>query len=334
VLRLVSGGAGTCSPVANGAGPRWNSVGAAADCGAVAIGGGDGVARSSGTVYYLSPESLGGSGVANQPNLYASDPNGSMRFVATLSPEDPVVIDSVHDAAASQGAEFQVTPSGSLATFRSVNELTDVDNAGEPSVFLFDGNASGGTSLSCPSCNATLTEDPGMKAEATLAGDGLSLTDDGRVFFNTVAPLATEDTGGKGDVYEWVGGRTSLISSGIGQFDSELLTVTHDGTDAYFFTHDRLDANVDENGDRTRVYDARTNGGFFELPTKPQCAASDECHGPGTVAPGPPQIASSGRTSDGNLRACPKGKVKRKGLCVKKKRRHAKKTKRGGKRHG
>ena len=111
-----------------------------------------------------------------------------------------------------------------------------------------------------------------------------------------------------------------MISSGIGRFDSELLTTTDDGTDAFFFTHDTLDANVDENGERTRIYDARVNGGFFKLPVKPQCAASDECHGPGTIAPGPPQIASSGRTSNGNRQeACPKGKVKRKGKCVKKK---------------
>ena len=333
-LRLVSVGSGSCNPVANGSGSHWNSVGATADCGAVAIGGGAGVARQSGAVYYLSPEALGG-GVANQPNLYAAPGDGSApRFVATLSPDDPVVVGSVHDAEVSEGPELQVAPSGRFATFRSVNELTGVDNAGNRSVFLYD-DAASGSRVTCPSCNATLTEDPGMKAEATLATDGLSLTDDGRVFFNTEAPLATEDTGGNGDVYEWVGGRTSLISSGIGRFDSELLTATHDGTDAYFFTHDTLDANVDENGDRTRIYDARVNGGFFKLPVKPQCAASDECHGPGTVAPGPPQIASSGRTSDGNRRACPKGKVKRKGKCVKKKRRkkHAQ-QKRGGGRNG
>jgi hypothetical protein len=170
-----------------------------------------------------------------------------------------------------------------------------------------------------------------MKAEATLAGQGLSLTDDGRVFFNTVAPLGTDDTGGRRDVYEWVGDRTYLISSGIGRFDAELLTTTHDGTDVYFFTHDTLDAHVDENGERTKIYDARTDGGFFVLPVKPQCAASDECHGPGTVAAGPPQIASSGRTSDGNHRACPKHRVMRKGKCVKPK---AKKQKRGRKHHG
>jgi hypothetical protein len=333
-LVSVAAGAAPCNPVPNGSGAHWNSVGAGADCGAVAIGGGGGIARQSGTAYYLSPEALGGGAVANQPNLYAAPADGSApRFVATLSPDDPVVVGSVHDTEADEGPEFQVSPNGRFATFRSVNELTGVDNAGNGSVFLHDEAASGG-GLTCPSCNATLTEDPTMKAEATLAVDGLSLTDDGRVFFNTVAPLATEDTGGKGDVYEWVGGRTSLISSGIGQFDSELLTTTHDGGDAYFFTHDALDANVDENGDRTRVYDARTNGGFFKLPIKPQCAASDECHGPGTVAPGPPQIASSGRTSDGNLRACPKGKVKRKGRCVKKKKHSKKKTKRGGRRNG
>ena len=337
-LRLVSVAAGSaaCNPVANGSGSHWNSVGATADCGAVAIGGAAGVGRQSGTAYFLSPEALGGAAVANQPNLYAAAADGSApRFVATLSPDDPVVIGSVHDANASEGPEFQVAPSGRFATFRSVRALTGVDNAGLRSVFLFD-EAAAGSGLVCPSCNATLTEDPGMKAEATLAAAGLSLTDDGRVFFNTLAPLASEDTGGKQDVYEWVGGRTSLISSGIGGFDSELLTTNHDGIDAYFFTHDALDANVDENGERTRIYDARVNGGFFKLPVKPQCAASDECHGPGTVAAGPPQIASSGRTSNGNHSACQKGKVKRKGKCVKKKSRkkHAERTKRGGKRNG
>jgi hypothetical protein len=332
-LRLVSAGSATCNPVANGSGAHWNSVGVTADCGAVAIGGGAGVARQSGTAYFLSPEALGGGAVANQPNLYAAAADGSApRYVATLSPDDPVVVGSVHDAEAGEGPEFQVAPDGRFATFRSVNELTGVDNAGNRSVFLFD-NAASGSGLTCPSCNATLTEDPDMKAEATLAAAGLSLTDDGRVFFNTLAPLATEDTGGKRDVYEWVGGRTSLISSGIGRFDSELLTTTHEGADAYFFTHDALDANVDENGDRTRIYDARTNGGFFKLPIKPQCAASDECHGPGTIAPGPPQIASSGRTSDGNDRSCPKGKVRRKGRCVKK-HRAKKHVKRGRRHHG
>ena len=302
----------------------------------MAIGGGDGVASAAGTAYVLSPERLDGtSGVVNQPNLFAIAAGDSPRFVGTLNPNDPVVLDSVHNVESSEGAEFQVAPSGRFATFRSVSELTNVDNAGKPSVFLYDDTPRGSDpSVACPSCNATYTEDPSMKEEATLAGDGLSLTNDGRVFFNTLAPLATEDTGGRGDVYEWVGGRTSLISSGIGRFDSELLSTTRDGIDVYFFTHDALDNNIDENGERTKIYDARTGGGFFQLPIKPQCAASDECHGPGTETPAPPQIASSGKTSDGNLKTCPKGKVKRKGKCVKKGTKNSKKTKKGKRHHG
>ena len=39
-----------------------------------------------------------------------------------------------------------------------------------------------------------------------------------------------------------------------------------------------------------KIYDARENGGFlFDPPTQP-CKASDECHGAGTEAPGPPNI--------------------------------------------
>ena len=41
-----------------------------------------------------------------------------------------------------------------------------------------------------------------------------------------------------------------------------------------------------------KIYDARDDGGFFILPAPPPCAASDECHGPGTPVAPPPQIGS------------------------------------------
>jgi len=56
--------------VANSNGPHWNTAGAGANCDAVAIGGGGGVAGSSGALYFLSPEQFGGLGTSNQPNLY------------------------------------------------------------------------------------------------------------------------------------------------------------------------------------------------------------------------------------------------------------------------
>ena len=63
-------------PVSNIVHTHWNSVGAEANCGAVAIGGGGGVASADGTIYFLSPEKLDGAsnGVQNAPNLYVARP--------------------------------------------------------------------------------------------------------------------------------------------------------------------------------------------------------------------------------------------------------------------
>jgi DNA-binding beta-propeller fold protein YncE len=94
-LRLVStgtegtGNTNACDPAANSAHEHWNVVDPAEEnCGVVALGGGGGVARSDGTVYFLSPEKLDGSssGVQNAPNLYVARPGDGYapRFVATL----------------------------------------------------------------------------------------------------------------------------------------------------------------------------------------------------------------------------------------------------------
>ena len=96
-----SGGSGdsdSCEPVGNSANEEWNAVaGTDGDCSAVAIGGGGGVAADSGTIYFLSPELLDGSGngTADAPNLYLADPGSAPHFVATLEssltgPQPPV----------------------------------------------------------------------------------------------------------------------------------------------------------------------------------------------------------------------------------------------------
>ena len=163
---------------------------------------------------------------------------------------------------------------------------------------------------------------------------GLSLTDDGRVFFDSTDALVLRDGDERKDVYEWevqgagncnpddpnffsTGHCVSLVSSGTSQFDSSLLSVSADGLDAYFFTHDSL-AHEDENGPVAKLYDARENGGFFNVPPPALCAASDECHGPGTKAAEPPAIRTiSGEPGKPPVR-CRKGTVKKHGKCVKK----------------
>jgi hypothetical protein len=57
-----------------------------------------------------------------------------------------------------------------------------------------------------------------------------------------------------------------------------------------------------------KIYDARSGGGFFDVPAPPPCAASDECHGAGSVAPGPPDV----RTTTGSPGNVPAKKHKKK----------------------
>ncbi len=92
-LTLISkgteGNAASCDPAANTAHAHWNTTGPEENCGAVAVGGGGGVASGDGTIYFLSPSLLAGTeepqdGVRNAPNLYLARPGQPPRFVATL----------------------------------------------------------------------------------------------------------------------------------------------------------------------------------------------------------------------------------------------------------
>jgi hypothetical protein len=127
-----------------------------------------------------------------------------------------------------------------------------------------------------------------------------------------------------------------LISTGSSPFSSGLLGISADGTDAYIFTRDTL-VPQDQNGTLTKVYDARALGGFLFIPQSPPCAASDECHGPGTQAPQTPQIRTVA-SEPGNVeeekkpkfKKCRPGFAKKHGKCVKKNPTHHK----GRARHG
>jgi hypothetical protein len=326
-LNILTGpDSNACDPVSNSNGAHWNSTGSTADCSPVAISGGGGVASDSGAVYFLSPEQLDGSkGTLNQPNLYLSQPGGAPKFVATLEPENPLVLDSVKANATRRMGDFQVTPSGGYAAFLSNLGLSALSTHGLLSVYRY---AAGSDELDCASCDRTGSEEAGVAASAELPPDGLGLLEDGRLFFTTTAQLLLNDANGRKDVYQWTDGEPALISSGAGPFDSALLGVSADGADVLFFTQDKLAPEEDQNGSQLRIYDARKDGGFFKLPPSVPCQASDECHGPSSPQPPPSDIKSSGVTTRGNLLVCPKNRVKKHGRCVKKK---AHKNKRKGK---
>ena len=136
------------------------------------------------------------------------------------------------------------------------------------------------------------------------------------------------------------GGCVELISSGSSPFAARLAGISSNGTDAYFFTREKL-VEQDENGNSVRIYDARSLSGFPFISPEPQCKASDECHGPGTQQPPPPPIKSFAETPGGNLPKvkCKKGLVERHDKCVRKhhkrhKNHHRRRHHRGGRRHG
>jgi hypothetical protein len=326
--KITGPSSNACDPVSNSNGAHWNSNGAGADCDAVAISGGGGVASASGAIYFLSPELLDGTeGTADQPNLYLAEPGASPTFVATLEPDNPLVLDSVKAGAARRTADFQVAPSGNYAAFTSKLDLAGLRTGGFAGVYLY--NVATGH-VDCVSCDLTGTADAGAFGDAELPSDGLALLDDGRLLFTTGAQLLLNDTNGRKDVYEWTTrGKQELISAGTGPFDSALLSASADGVDVFFFTHDALASEEDHNGALVRIYDAREGGGFFKLPRNLPCQASDECHGPSSPIPPPSDIKSSGITTSGNVVVCPKNRVKKRGACVKKphhkKKRHHKK---------
>ncbi|MET0306888.1 MAG: hypothetical protein ABW196_11780 [Solirubrobacterales bacterium] len=177
------------------------------------------------------------------------------------------------------------------------------------------------------------------------------LTPDGRrLFFNSYDALLLRDTNGKADVYEWEaatgqkecdergaelyvpssGGCINLITSGQSPEDSELLDISANGNDAFFTTNSSL---LPQDPGLVDVYDARVNGGLPASPEPPGPCQGEACQ----FAPPPPNDptpASASFRGVGNPSAskprprCAKGKARRKGRCVAKRKGSKKAAKR------
>jgi hypothetical protein len=164
-----------------------------------------------------------------------------------------------------------------------------------------------------------------------------AISEDGsRIVFTTSEPLSPQAVNGLSNLYEWhqrpegTGGEVSLISSGSGGEPVTDGVISPSGQDVFFATSQALvPQDTDELSD---VYDARTGGGFPEAPAPRQQCSSDACQGPltnpapllvpGSVsqAPGenlpPPASSPVGTKSKSKAAKCKRGRVKRKGKCV------------------
>jgi hypothetical protein len=137
-----------------------------------------------------------------------------------------------------------------------------------------------------------------------------------------------EDANEAEDVYEWkakgaagcerTGGCLALISSGQGEGDSYLYSMTPSGRDVFFWTEEKLVPG--DVGASRSIYDAREGGGITEPASPPPCQG-DACQGQGSQPPSLPSPATTG-SGQGNERPsagrkpCARHKRRVHGHCV------------------
>jgi len=291
-----------------------------------------------------------GDGELAQPrsaNLYRLS-GGEISFIATLDQEADFADwgGSPAGSAMLGGVLTATSPSGRYLEFASVVSLTGFDNAARDprdcvrsacrETFLYDAQAKG---LECVSCGPTGTVPAGdteipapstftSKFEGGVAYYTRQVFDDGRVFFTTPNALAPQDANGTGDVYEFQGGQSRLISSGTGSGESAFVDADPGGANAFFATSQGLVRSDTDN--RLSIYDARVDGGFSEPPPPPACEG-ESCRGETPAAPtqATPGSANFAGAEEGpkhpRAASCKAGYVKQKGKCVKKKSSHKKK---------
>jgi len=301
---------------------------------------------------------------AGNPNLYDWNA-GTTHFVARLDARDNGggshdIARSWDPVPSNRTAE--ASPQGHYLAFLSQAPLTGFDSTGPcetdhaggfvqapcPEVFLYDSVTE---KLACPSCNPSGAPTFGWSLLRLIKSIGTNewapqaryLTDSGRLYFDSQDSLSPLDTNeGVEDVYQYEpqgvgsckreGGCVSLISAGTESVDSNFLAADPSGKNVFFTTRDRL--TLRDKDELLDLYDAREGGG---IPAETETGRG-ECQGeacqPPVVVPNDPTPASSGFEGAGNVteqptvtrKPCAKGKVKRRGKCVPRHRKHRRAT--------
>jgi hypothetical protein len=305
----------------------------------------------------LTPGEKNASGEEAEPakkNLYFWS-EGAITFIGRLVDGDQKVSGSGTFGtwkASRSTRTAQVTPNGRYLAFMSKAPLKEgydneapgcrVQNS-EPEitpcfeVYEYDADRD---LLHCASCSPTGQKPLGRSNLSALSPFPLSppfpqprnLSPDGsgRLFFESQDSLSIHDNNGKiQDVYEWtppgVGGcsRTDgclgLISSGSDPGDSMFVDSTPSGDDVFFITRQQLVPQ--DQGQQLDLYDARAPhlpGELVGVPLSsgPQPCSGEACRPPPSPAPLSQGAGSAAFAGPENPK-CPKGKLRRKGRCVK-----------------
>jgi hypothetical protein len=321
--------------------------------------------------------------------------DGTTTFIATVSGGDRYDFGQGGPASHSPNGAWLTFMSERSLTGYDNRERRTGKRAAE--VYLYDATAPSGVSLRCISCEPSGARPHGeeyhklevplgknnrqsweaggfvsgfLAASATTTEHGggdfshkvRSVTDDGRVFFDSLDGLVPHDANGTEDVYEFepagvgtcelggpsyvthAAGCVNLLSGGASEEESMFVDASEDGSDAFFETTAKLSPrDLDGAAD---VYDARVDGGDA-APEKPIECQGDACQGfvepPNDTTPGSLIFSGPGNlkplaplpttTKKATTKKCPKGKRRdKRKKCVKTRRKlpskHHKPTKR------
>ena len=205
--------------------------------------------------------------VAEADNLYVYEPDpakpGASRvvFIGTLSESD-----SSDWSLSLSGRTSNFTPDGRNLVFTSHENLTGNQYPGEggSEVYAYDTQDS---SLYCASCRPQASGGH-LNPTHNLTYVYRWISEDGdRVFFDSSAPLVSQDINNAQDVYEWErdghygceesNGCVYLISNGFGE-QSSFVDASATGNDVFFVTPDKL--TPEDGNENVDMYDARVNG--------------------------------------------------------------------------
>jgi hypothetical protein len=247
----------------------------------------------------------------------------------------------------------RVSPDGSKLAFVSKAPLTGFDNTdantglADSEVFLYDASGEGLTCVSCnPRDEAPIGDSsiPGAVAngtdpESVAVYKPRALSADGkRVFFDSADAIVSSDSNanpitgeGVSDVYQWEvtgqgtceqsDGCVAILSNGALPEGAQFIDASGDGSDAFFTTAASL---VEYDPGSLDLYDARVEGGI-RPPSPPIPCEGDACQ----VLPPVPRtptlatlVPGLGNPNVVYHKYCRKGYVKRKEICVRRRKHH------------
>ena len=285
-------------------------------------------------VYFASKNQLyPGLGRQGIPNLYVLS-GGQIRFVALVSEN---VLGNVLDKSAgpslsSDGNVLLLRLDGGLGltTDAIAAKCTEPEPGGAPAgvckeLYRYDDRDRSIECLSCDHAGVTThsigSPGPGGGSDFRLSADGATAA------FATMEALQATDVNQDTDIYEWRDGGMHLVTDGVSDFQEgfsapKVLAVDNDGSDILFGIVPPGGRLTGYEQDRVlNIYDARIGGGL-EPPAPIAECDGDSCQGALQAPPAPDHAASSDFAGRGNAvvrprPSCRKGKVRRKGRCVK-----------------